>query len=492
MEGLNDAGLRVPGFDEQMGVPVSGLPFAAFVFSGDRLRGVNSAALQLLRQGPGARLEDIHAILDPHDRLGEAMRRSPSSSIPQLRVEAVLPDRSRLPLELHLLKLAGGHMLVMAHDNSAHRDVEQQLQRRLLFERLLTEASAALMRSGADELDGVIVDMLGSIGSFFGVDRSYVFLIDDAAQTQSNTHEWVAPGISREAHNLQDLPLTTFPWLLAQLRADHVFRVESVANLPDEAISERTEFEREGIQSILIVPLRVGSRLHGFVGFDAVRSQVQWGEQYVIGLRLMAQMLASSLEARTLSRRLHEQAFHDALTGLPNRKLLEDRYAQLSRRLQRVGGTVMVALVDLDDFKQVNDRYGHAAGDCLLRCAAARLGAVMRDADTLARLGGDEFVVLAEETSVGATTELARRLLGAVEAPFVCEGNPLSIGISIGLVRETSPDQDLGKLLRTADVAMYKAKAKGKNNWVEATRVPPLPAQSLPSHSVLDEPPVES
>lgn len=367
-------------------------------------------------------------------------------------------------LELHF----GRDGVVAAYDCTRWQGIESQLQRRLAFERLLTGASARLIRSTGPALDEAIVSVLGEVGGFFSVDRAYVFLLDEAAGTQSNTHEWVAAGISREAHNLQDVPLTTFPWLMAQLRADQVFHVDRVADMPREAVNERTEFEREGIQSILIAPLWLGSSLLGFVGFDAVRRQVEWDSHFVVGLRLMAQMFASAIEARTLAERLHHQAFRDPLTGLPNRKLLEDRFAQAAGRLRRSGNGVLVAVVDIDDFKQVNDTHGHAVGDQLLCEVGRRLQAAVRETDTVARMGGDEFVVLAEECGPGALARLADRLIAACGEPLDIEGHRMQVGLSIGVARGDAPADGLDGLLRAADAAMYRAKSEGKHRWLEA------------------------
>ncbi len=446
------------------------VPAAVMVFDNGILRAANLAARALLQLDAGASLAELALVLDPQRGLGGHLRAvAQEGTTSRLRFDSRVGNGAALSLQLHLTpsRTHPGQVIVLAYDDSPHQDIERQLQRRLLFERLLTEASAALIRSASEQLDDTIVAMLGSIGAFFGVDRAYVFLINDAAGTQSNTHEWVSAGISNEAHNLQDVPLATFPWLLEQLRADHVFRVERVADLPPQAISERTEFEREGIQSILIVPLWLGPRLHGFVGFDAVRSQVEWGEHYVIGLRLMAQMLASALDARTLSMRLHDQAFHDALTGLPNRKLLEDRFEQASRRMHRHGGSMVVAVVDIDNFKQVNDRHGHAVGDALLCEVGHRLQAAVRDSDTVARLGGDEFVVLADCGGAGCLAQLADRLVATCASPLQVDGLALQVGLSIGLVLDLPRQDGLDGLIRQADAAMYRAKAEGKNRWVE-------------------------
>lgn len=466
------------GPEEVIGQPVAwqavlaleDVPSAVLVFDDGTLCAANNAARMLLHLDGEASLAEIARVLDPQRRLAGHLHAVMADGKPsRLRLECIRGgDALNLDLRIVPSRMQAGRMVVLAQDYDLHRDVEQLLQRRLLFERVLTEASAALIRSSNEQLDAAIVDTLGSIGAFFGIDRAYVFLIDEAAGTQSNTHEWVSPGISREAHNLQGIPLTTFPWLLDQLRADHVTRVERIADMPAEAVNERTEFEREGIQSILIVPLWLGSSLHGFAGFDAVRTQVAWGEHYVIGLRLLAQMLANTLESRALSQRLHAQAFHDALTGLPNRKLLEDRFEQAQRRAQRNGGSVLVAVVDVDNFKQVNDSHGHAVGDLLLCEIGARLQATMRGSDTVARMGGDEFVVVAECDGNNNLAQLANRLLSTCASPLQIDGLQLQVGLSIGLIHDRPPRGSLGGLLRKADGAMYRAKAEGRNRWVAA------------------------
>ena len=470
MDDTESAGPRRPVVDRDHGDALAGVPVPMYRFHDGILVAANEAAWRALGFAPGDRLDALGAALDP-DRLLPALlaRLGPDPAPDAIRHVARSRDGAAPCFELHVGAAAGnGSRLVAAHDCTRWQGVEAQLQRRLAFERLLTGASAQLIRARGPALDEAIVAVLGAVGGFFEVDRAYVFLIDDAAGTQSNTHEWVASGISREAHNLQDVPLSTFPWLMKRLRADQAFKVPRVADLPAEAVNERAEFEREGIRSILVVPLWLGPLLQGFVGFDAVRRQVDWDDHFIVGLRLMTQMIASALEARTLAERLHDQAFRDPLTGLPNRKLLEDRFSQAIGRLQRKGAGVLVAVVDVDDFKQVNDTHGHAVGDQLLCEVGRRLQAAVRGTDTVSRMGGDEFVVLAEECGPDALARLADRLLAACDATFQIDGRPLQVGLSIGVARGMAPGDGLDGLLRAADAAMYRAKAEGKHRWLEA------------------------
>jgi diguanylate cyclase (GGDEF)-like protein len=163
---------------------------------------------------------------------------------------------------------------------------------------------------------------------------------------------------------------------------------------------------------------------------------------------------------------LRHQAMHDALTGLPNRSLIMDRIEQLLARNRRNGTSGAALYIDLDDFKNVNDTLGHEAGDRLLVSVAARLTSAMRDVDTIGRMGGDEFVVLIDGAPLKVAPELiAERLLDVMRQPFDLADTsmPLAVNTSIGIAigdRETG-----GDLLRDADVALYQAKAAGKNRY---------------------------
>jgi diguanylate cyclase (GGDEF)-like protein len=170
---------------------------------------------------------------------------------------------------------------------------------------------------------------------------------------------------------------------------------------------------------------------------------------------------------------LHE-AQHDELTGLPNRRLLAERAAAAlaTSELRRVSCAVLA--VDLDGFKEINDRYGHEIGDVMLREVAVRLTRVMRPQDTVARRGGDEFAVLVPDVgSMMEVEKIAERLLAAVAQPASLPGGPQDVRISASIGVSLAPEQgrDLERLLQLADVAMYDAKLKGKNRFAFAQGV---------------------
>jgi len=166
-----------------------------------------------------------------------------------------------------------------------------------------------------------------------------------------------------------------------------------------------------------------------------------------------------------LEEELKHRAFHDALTGLPNRLLFQDRAARGLVATRRGGTTAGVLFVDLDDFKIVNDTMGHGVGDELLVAAGTRLSSVVRDSDMAARLGGDEFAVLVEGVADSAAVDaFAERIVTAFGQPFaLADGSVLSTA-TVG-VATTQDSADVDELLRHADLALYAAKAAGKRQW---------------------------
>jgi diguanylate cyclase (GGDEF)-like protein len=168
-------------------------------------------------------------------------------------------------------------------------------------------------------------------------------------------------------------------------------------------------------------------------------------------------------EQKSLEEELKHQAFHDALTGLPNRALFVDRIDHALARSARVHSTPAVLFIDLDDFKLVNDGLGHGAGDEILVAVAQRLAATVRAGDTLARFGGDEFAVLVEDADVACL--LAERILADLGTPFTVSDAEILIRASIGVAVSESSGQHGSELIQAADVAMYAAKGRGKGRY---------------------------
>jgi diguanylate cyclase (GGDEF)-like protein/PAS domain S-box-containing protein len=171
-------------------------------------------------------------------------------------------------------------------------------------------------------------------------------------------------------------------------------------------------------------------------------------------------------ERKALEEQLHHQAFHDPLTGLPNRALFMDRLEHALSRANRRGSKVGVLFMDLDNFKVINDSLGHEAGDQLLVATAKRLKACLRPEDTVARLGGDEFTVVIEDVDgVSGAARVAERIAAILQPPFALNHHEVFATISIGIALSSPLQEQPADLLRHADLAMYRAKHKGKARY---------------------------
>jgi diguanylate cyclase (GGDEF)-like protein len=171
-------------------------------------------------------------------------------------------------------------------------------------------------------------------------------------------------------------------------------------------------------------------------------------------------------ERRRAEERIEYQAYHDSLTGLPNRLLLMDRLTQALVHAHRHQRRLAVLFFDLDHFKLVNDTLGHAGGDRLLRGVAERLSACVRADDTVARVGGDEFMVLFSDLQRSDhAPRLAAKVLKALEPPFTIEGETVYVTASVGLALYPEDGDESDSLMRNADSAMYRAKELGRNNY---------------------------
>lgn len=176
-------------------------------------------------------------------------------------------------------------------------------------------------------------------------------------------------------------------------------------------------------------------------------------------------------ERRHYQEQLERQANHDLLTGLPNRVLLGDRIEQGIARATRLGYYLALVFIDLDNFKFINDSLGHAAGDELLKEVGIRLSACLRSSDTVARLGGDEFVlVINDHYRMSSVISLLERVLQEIGRPIVLSGREFHVGASLGVALFPNDGDDTQLLLKHADVAMYAAKDRGRNNFQFFTR----------------------
>ncbi|HEV8698098.1 MAG TPA: EAL domain-containing protein [Candidatus Limnocylindrales bacterium] len=321
---------------------------------------------------------------------------------------------------------------------------------------LLYQSSRILQHS--PELDSTLVALLGHARTMFRAEIAEVILYprgtDLAALRTTSRHEGE--------------PEVMIP--IGDLRADPIHDAVVHARgpffqaTPDGAAHGQSDMVSplRG-ESDLIGSLRISNRLTEGTTFtdDDLRLLETLANQAAVALE-NGHLEQSLAELSRLKEELRFQAYHDPLTGLANRTLFLERAEQQLDRVVPDGMPVLLFL-DLDDFKVVNDTLGHAAGDRLLVDVADRLRDVLRPGDVAARLGGDEFAVLLDGPELQQAVSVADRIIDTLRAPFLVQGQEITVGASIGVAAARTGTEAAHELLRNADVAMYKAKGSGKN-----------------------------
>jgi len=232
-------------------------------------------------------------------------------------------------------------------DITERKLAEEELKHRLELERGVSTISARFV--GTFDLDDAINASLRDMGTLTGASRAYVFMLSEDGTKMSNTHEWCASGVSPQKDSLQSLPSEQFSWWMERLERGEVICIEDVSRLPDEARAEREILEAQDIRSLLVLPLRVGKRLAGFVGFDNTERTGTWGKDDITVLRIFSRLLSTAIE----------------------RKLAEEQLKESEERFRRLTELLPDPLIELD--LELNVRYANRAALHTFGCSKGEM-----------------------------------------------------------------------------------------------------------------------
>ena len=325
------------------------------------------------------------------------------------------------------------------------------LEQALSRARALQEIAYALSRAHGEE--AVLRLIVDEVVRVLGVDRAVLIVFDEALSAVEH-FVFAGQGKARVQHvDFAQLMEGLSGWVLRQ--REPAFSPEGQPDPRESTEVQRVRAET-GCGGILVLPVQTEETFFATLTVIGLPGQADLAADDVAWLMTLSHHAAAALEQRRLNRHLLWLAQHDALTGLPNRSLFEDRVAEALKRSARSGRGCAVALLDLDGFKAINDSHGHEAGDEVLKAVAARLGAALRASDTVCRLGGDEFTVLAEGVDdLEACARVAEKLRAALSTPLRVAGVQLRLEVSVGCALFPQDGDQAQALLRVADRAMY-------------------------------------
>ena len=386
---------------------------------------------------------------------------SPPRAVGVLIVDDPHPDRFSAE-DVRLAAAAAAHIAPTIEQARVSAERSSHLRAATAVRRLLEEgAQAESLEDAGEALAQVTKEAIGA--------EQATLLMSDEQDRIRHVKTVGADGEFERTllSHVGGLPPSEFRlWRIAAREQRPIFVEDATSSrlLPTQLV------EALGLKSYVAFPLLAEERALGIVICSHTSAPRRWTNperQLVAQLALEGSLVVENAALRaTQQERMNElahQAFHDSLTKLPNRALFGDRLGLALARTNRRRNAVAVLFLDLDDFKPINDRFGHDAGDRLLTAVAERISACVRPEDTVARLGGDEFTVLLEDiVDIRYATGVAERIEEALREPFPIDGHEArvtaSIGIAVSSGREATPED----LLRNSDQAMYLAKRKGR------------------------------
>lgn len=357
------------------------------------------------------------------------------------------------------------------HQKDQELQQREQLQHQLRRERYLQALVEAERLLLADESGQGHDSVLGLLGNAAQCDRVYLSQVVEQEEETFATllAEWCGPGVTGQINNpaRTDLPLSRqLPrWLDVLGKGEKI--VGSGADFPE---AERRFLETQGIFTTLILPLTINDALWGYIGFESKHRPRTWTSEEIAHLAIAAEAITRSQSRRNNEQNTLQQALHDPLTGLSNRRRLREQLERWVDRAHKNHSSIVVIYLDLDRFKQINDTLGHAFGDRFLQFVVRRrLLTCIGPKDLLARVGGDEFVLVMNQPDhpdiVNGAAKMAEAILKSLTEPILLEGQELVISTSIGISRFPTDGQDADTLLKHADVAMYRAKEEGRGDF---------------------------
>ncbi|MGD8457700.1 MAG: EAL domain-containing protein [Anaerolineales bacterium] len=383
-------------------------------------------------------------------------------------IERLIPDD-----QIAFLKALGDQASIAIQNAKLHYDAQQQLREQKALVNAVTAISSAL------DLNNVLSQIAKQLTIISSSTSAYIYTHQPTRQISSLIANYISPDASPNERQsvLKHSEIGNDLQFINTIQSDS-FHID-YRDDPDLLPSQRDYMEQNSIKTILYLPLITKGELVGFAEIWDGRRKHAFGEKEIALCKTICRHAAVAMENAELfektkneiierkkaEAKLFHEANHDSLTNLPNRTLLIDRLQQMIIRSRRTGGYLFAALfIDLDNFKNINDNFGHPIGDQYLVEVSKRFSRIIREIDTLGRLGGDEFMIILDEVSdIIDITLVAERIHECLKPAISINGHQITSSASIGIVVNDPRYKIAEEIIRDADIAMYRAKELGRS-----------------------------
>lgn len=358
-------------------------------------------------------------------------------------------------------------ILMAGYTNRIYIARLKENDRQISFQKMISQVTTHFVSVTASNFNEKVQDLLRTSGEFTNSDRAYVGMFSDENEEFCYTYEWLAGVNFPPVQKTGKIPQSALPWCVKQLLNNQLVYLESLDKLPGEAKCEKEKLSTYQISALILIPIQSKEKIIGFLGFDQIQKSKYWRMDDPERLRVLANILADAIGKIENEKELHNRAYYDGLTGLPNRVLFHDRLEMGIEVAKTSGHALGVIFIDIDGFKEVNDSMGHDWGDHLLNHIGKRLSDSLRKCDSLARFGGDEFLIMVSQlTHKSELMAVANQVMSVFQRPVSLGEQEFYISGSGGIAVFPEDGETVQSLIKHADLAMYDAKKNGKGQVV--------------------------
>lgn len=387
----------------------------------------------------------------------------------QLLVYCVTPfavvrlDSADYMVRLGLIALAG---IMSFYISRVYRNRLRENAGHAYRQTLIAEVAYSMISVDEKSFDEKIESVLSKCGPFVQCEWAYLALWNPQDRVIQYCREWRAGTAASIPTICKDGAPFLCRELLDRIPDSRVLAVPDVEQLPPEMEMVKAQLRQMGIRGFVLTSIVRNGEEFGFMSFASSSVHPDWAKEPPLFLSLVADTITDAAIKLDDRRRIEWSAFHDTLTGLPNRLSFKHQLNLEMERAEKENIKIAVAFIDLDAFKSINDTLGHDTGDLLLREVSKAIAGSIGAGDVVARIGGDEFVLmLSRVADEEELVQAIRRVLEAIQRPIVLRGQDFYMTASIGVSLYPYDGTDAETLMKNADIAMYEAKGHGKNQY---------------------------
>jgi diguanylate cyclase (GGDEF)-like protein len=374
----------------------------------------------------------------------------------------------------------GGFLLIAFYINHLYIQRLTEKEEQVKVQKLLSQISNLFITANENNIGAKNKKIMDMLGTYFGADRISLFFFFNGQTSKEYAYEWCNAGVESILDHISEANIADLPkWMEHhhQSLKEGCFYIPDVAALPDTD-PDKVWFQDRGSKSLLVIPLINIEKVVGFLIFDTIKNVKIWSVENQGLLQMVANRIKDVWLKVQAEKEVNYLAYYDVLTGLPNRTLLNERLERAISMATRTEKLMMVAFIDIDNLKSINDTMGHDGGDDLLRQVSKRLSACVRPYDTMARFGADEFIAIIPQVALpDDVKKVADKFIDIFREPLVIKNQEFFVTASAGVAVFPADGETPEELIKNADLAMYIAKEKGKNRYVLCS--PELKSESL-------------